>query len=400
MTACVTRKNPNRRTLVVSMAVGAAMVSARPARAVVTRKGAPRVIVVGAGAMGASIAYHLARRGARVTVLEKSRPGDGGTQGAFAMLISVHDGDTPAFNALYGSAIEDWRRIERELAPGVQVQWGGELAWAPAGDGAEQIGRSARQLQAWDAPIRLIDPAELRRLAPGLEPGPVAAASFAPNSGALDPMQALRALVGAARARGVAFRYPCRLRSFRTSGDRIVGVTTSDGALDADMVVLATGADTPALAGEVGVRTPIDVVSGTLAHSSPLPRALGRVLVGPAGSLKQDPDGRVVIGPDYRPSAHGTDTSAEYGARLLAEAGQVLPGLAGARLEAMTLGYVAIPKDTLPIVGFCSAPSNLYVALTMSGITMAPLMGRLAAAEIAGGAAAPELAPYRPARFA
>jgi glycine/D-amino acid oxidase-like deaminating enzyme len=61
---------------------------------------------------------------------------------------------------------------------------------------------------------------------------------------------------------------------------------------------------------------------------------------------------------------------------------------------------VPIPKDGQPIVGFAAAPANLYLALTMSGITMAPLLGRMAAAEILSGRPAELLAPYRPARFA
>jgi glycine/D-amino acid oxidase-like deaminating enzyme len=170
--------------------------------------------------------------------------------------------------------------------------------------------------------------------------------------------------------------------------------------VDADVFVLSAGAATPDLAAALGVKTPIDVVSGSLAHSAPHPPVLGRVLNGPAGSLKQDPDGRIVIGPDYRPGANGVDTSGAYGEKLLADAARIMPALAGARLEHMTVGFVPIPKDNHPIVGFCATPANLYLALTMSGITMAPLMGRFAATEIVGRIAVDALTPYRPARFA
>ncbi len=124
-----------------------------------------------------------------------------------------------------------------------------------------------------------------------------------------------------------------------------------------------------------------------------------RALTGPLGSLKQDPDGRIVTGADYRPGASGADVSQAYGEQLLAAAAQVVPAMKGAKLDAMTLGYVPIPIDTRPIVGFCAAPTNLYLALSMSGITMAPLLGRLAAREILDGAPVDVLAAYRPARF-
>jgi glycine/D-amino acid oxidase-like deaminating enzyme len=118
-----------------------------------------------------------------------------------------------------------------------------------------------------------------------------------------------------------------------------------------------------------------------------------------ARRIKQNPDGRIVTGLDYRPGAAGVDVSQAYGESLLANAALTVPGIAGAKLEKMTLGYVPIPKDVQPIVGFCDAPRNLYIVLTMSGITMAPLMGRLAATEIAGGVLVDTLAPFRPARF-
>jgi glycine/D-amino acid oxidase-like deaminating enzyme len=230
--------------------------------------------------------------------------------------------------------------------------------------------------------------------------GPFGAGAFSPEQGTLDPMLALAALARGARGHGVRFVTHCEVLSFQRNGAAIATALTTQGPLAADVFVLAAGADTPGLADGLGVKTPINVVSGTLAHSAPFPQRLHRVLNGPAGSLKQDPDGRVVIGPDYRPGANGRDVSRAYGERLLQAAAEVAPALKGARLERMTLGLVPIPVDSAPIVGFCAAPANLYVALTMSGITMAPLMGRLAATEIVGRAEVQSLAPYRPSRFA
>ncbi len=355
--------------------------------------------MIGAGIVGVSIAYHLAMRGAEVVVLDKATPGSGATQGAFAMLIATHD-ESRALNALYGQAVRDWRRLQAELGAAVNIQWGGTCTWTAPGGAADSLAAQTRQLQAWGAPIRAIDAGELLRLVPGVVTGPFGAGAFSPEQGTLDPMQALGVLVRAARARGVRFVTHCEALTWQHNGAAITGALTTRGPVAADVFVLAAGASTPGLAGELGVKTPINVVSGTLAHSAPLPQRLHRVLNGPAGSLKQDPDGRVVIGPDYRPGANGRDVSRAYGERLLQTAAEVAPALKGARLERMTLGFVPIPTDSAPIVGFCAAPANLYVALTMSGITMAPLLGRLAAAEIAGRAEAEVLAPYRPARFA
>ncbi|HEX4197369.1 MAG TPA: FAD-binding oxidoreductase [Caulobacteraceae bacterium] len=391
----------DRREIVKSLA-GLSGAVLLPSVAAVARAQArrPRIAVVGAGIMGASIAYHLAGQGAEVIVLEKAAPGIGATQGAFAMLIATHEGGDRAFNDLYGMAVLDWRRLELELNGAVAVQWGGTASWTAPGQKADELNALTRQLQGWGAPIRAITAEELQRLVPGVVPGPFGAGNFSPDQGTLDPTEALEALIAAGRRRGVQYRFPCEVAALATDGRKLTGLKTTAGPIEADAVVLAAGAAVPDLAGQVGVKAPIDVVSGTLAHSKPFPRVLQRVLNGPDGSLKQDPDGRIVTGADYRPGASGTDVSQAYGERLLALAARTAPALSGARLEKMTLGYVPIPVDSHPIVGFCAAPANLYLALTMSGVTMAPLMGRFAASEILDGIAVEVLKPYRPSRFA
>jgi len=389
---------PLDRRGALRLLAGAAAPAALPAGAFADPAARPRVAVIGAGIMGVSIAYHLAARGAQVTVLEKASPGGGATQGAFAMLIATHDEDR-ALNDLYGLAVLDWRRLEAELGFAVKIQWGGTCSWAAPGPAADALTGQTRRLQGWGAPVQAIDADDLRRLAPGVEPGSFGAGNFSPEQGTLDPTQALDALLAAARARGVAFLDRCQVLSLQRTGPAITAAVTTRGPIEADVFVLAAGAATPDLAGPLGVKTPINVVSGTLAHSAPFPRQLRRVLNGPAGSLKQDPDGRIVIGPDYRPGANGLDVSQAYGERLLQTAAQVMPPLAGARLERMTLGFVPIPTDSRPIVGFCAVPANLYVALTMSGVTMAPLMGRFAASEVVDHITIESLSPYRPSRF-
>jgi glycine/D-amino acid oxidase-like deaminating enzyme len=388
----------NRRGALKLLA-GAAGPALAPDAVFAQRAAPPKVAVIGAGIMGASIAYHLAGLAARVEVVERATPGSGATQGAFAMLISHGEGDK-AFSDLYVQALKDWRRLEAELAGAVQVQWGATCAWTAPGPAADALAAQTRQWQAWGSPIQSMNAADLERLVPGLSPGPYGAGSFSPDGGTLDPMQALSAIVAAGRRRGVRFRTSCEVLGLSRSGKTITAAMTSQGPVEADVFVLAAGAATPDIARPLGVKTPINVVSGSLAHSAPHPPVLGRVLNGPMGSLKQDPDGRIVTGPDYRPRANGKDVSQAYGEQLLADAAKVLPALGGAKLERMTVGYVPIPIDTHPIVGACADPANLYVALTMSGVTMSPLMGRLAASEIVTGVPADILSPYRPARFA
>jgi len=391
----------DRRRLLAALPAAAAFGAIPgPSRAQPATDKRLKVAVIGAGIMGASIAYHLSRLGAEVLVLEKLRPAMGATQGAFAMLIATHEDGPRAFNDLYGLAVLDWRRLDMEMAGAIDVQWGGTLSWKAPGEAADTLRASMRKVLTWGSAVEEIGAADFARLAPGVVPGPVGAAVFSPNQGTVDPLQATTALLDRARRLGAEVRYPCEVRAILTAGGKVRALQTTQGALDADVVVIAAGADSDRLARMAGAQAPHSLVSGTLAHSKPHRRVLDRVLNGPSFSIKQDPDGRIVTGLDYRPGADGVDISQAYGESLLATAASTAPGIAGAQLDTMTLGYVPIPKDFQPIVGFCDGASNLYIALMMSGVTMAPLMGRLAAAEIVGGLTIETLSPYRPSRFA
>jgi glycine/D-amino acid oxidase-like deaminating enzyme len=390
----------NRRTILKTGAVLLGAVAGSPAVLAQTRS-TRRVVVIGAGVMGLSAAYHLARLGAEVVVLERERaPGLGCTQGAFAMLIADRAEGPLVFNSLYGLAVLDWRRLQAELAGRIRVQWGGVVQWAAPGEGAQALTESARAVRALGGAAESLSDAQFAELAPGVIAGPIGHALFRPNYGAVDPMEAVAALAHAAESLGVRLVYGCTVQRLRSDGPRITAIETDQGDVQADVCLLAAGADIEGLAETAGVRAPIRLVSGTLAHSRPHPRVLDRVLNSPTASIKQDASGRIVTGLDYRPGADGIDTSQVYGERLLAEAAEIAPAIRGARLERMTLGYVPIPGDAQPIVGFSPRTENLYLLTSLSGITMAPLLGRLAASEIVEGVETSLLAPYRPARFA
>ena len=94
-----------------------------------------------------------------------------------------------------------------------------------------------------------------------------------------------------------------------------------------------------------------------------------------------------------------TDLSLTRGQQLLARAAAFLPDLAQAHVETMKIGVRPMPQDERPIVGPVPGINGFYVAVTHSGVTLAPLVGQLAAQEITSGQASPELAEYRIERF-
>lgn len=355
-----------------------------------------RVVISGAGIIGASIAYHLAQRGAEVTVLEKQRPGSGATRNSFAWLNALKQ--PRAYYELNLMGMLGWHRLSTEIGGELQIQWGGSARWVPPGTGAMALQKRAEQFEQWGYPISMVDQAELARLLPEVNPKSFGAASYTSLEGTVDPMHALGVLLHKAQQFGAKIEYPCEVTALDMAGDRVRGVQTTRGPMEADIFVLASGVDTPRLAWMAGLTVPLRESPGLLAHSSPQARILDRVALAPGADIKQNLDGRVVTGVDFGPSAT-TDTSLEVGMKLFENAGRYIEKLNGMPVETVTLGYRVLPQDGFPIVGFPERRPNLYIAAMHSGMTMCPIIGQLAAMEILDGATVDLLAPYRLSRF-
>jgi glycine/D-amino acid oxidase-like deaminating enzyme len=356
-----------------------------------------RVAIAGAGIIGASIGYHLARRGAQVTIFEKQRPGAGATQNSFAWINSFSKQPRSYFE-LNVLGIDGWRRWTHDL-PDLKIQWGGSVQWHPPGAESVRLAKDVARLEQWGYNAHSIDPAEIEKLLPGISPGPAAAACFAEQEGTVDPVQALSVVLDAARRAGAKVEYPAEVTGMSISETRVRRVETTRGSFETDYLVLAAGVDTPRLAKMAGVNVPLKESPGVLAHTKPTARLLDRLALAPGANMKQNPDGRIVTGIDFGGSPV-KDTSAAYGRDLLRNARRFLANLKEPELETVTLGYRVLPVDDHPIVGFAKQCPNLYIAAMHSGITLSPIIGQFAASEILDGASVDLFAPYRPSRFA
>ncbi len=355
-----------------------------------------RVLITGAGIIGASVAYHLAKRGTNVTVLEKERPGAGATSKSFAWL-NAFSKQPRSYYELNLLGMAGWRRLAQEI-PELRVQWGGGLQWA-TGDEAQRLRRNVARLEGWGYSAHLIEAAEIPKMLPGVTPGPMDAACFAADEATVDPVQALGVILEAARRMGAKIEYPCEVTGVSTANGRVRMVRTTRGTMELDFLVIAAGNDTPRIARMVEVNVPLKESIGLLAHTAPASRLVDRVVVAPGATIKQNPDGRIVTGTDFG-GASTIDTSAAFGSKLLANAERFLPRIHDTRLEVVTLGHRVMPKDDHPIVGFTKKCPNLYVAAMHSGMTLSPFIGQAAATEILDGLSVDLLTDYRPARFA
>ncbi|MFE6026464.1 NAD(P)/FAD-dependent oxidoreductase [Streptomyces niveus] len=331
------------------------------------------LVVVGVGIVGASVAYHAARAGAVVTLVDAGRPGAGVTADSFAWIGSSGVRTGPAA-ALREAATDEYHRLEAEL-PGLPVNWSGSLSWGTT-DAAPEAGPGQE----------IVDAATAATLEPALRQPPEWAV-WAPGDGAVDPAGVIERLVAGAREHGARVCPDSGVTAVRRdAAGRVVGVETATGPLSGGTVVLAAGAATAALGAPLGVRIPVDPSPATLFRFS-APADLVRTVVN-----NRDFDLRQVA-PDRLVAA------ADSPERTLAAVRSTFHGAGDVELLSSRVGVRPMPADGEPIVGPVAGIPGLYVAVLHAAVTLAPAVGRLVARELLDGAAEPLLAGCRLDRF-
>lgn len=333
------------------------------------------LIVIGAGIVGASIAYHLAVRGADVTLVDAGLPGSGATRHSFGW-IGRSPGDSSPTGELRALGLRHWERLAREV-PGLEVHWSGALVW----------GEDFGSLASRDADAATLEPRLVE---------PPTAAEFRPGDGWVDPVRATESLIVAARASGASVRFGSPVTRLVTTRDGAVeGVQLGREALAASTVVVAAGVGSTALCATAGIDLPMlssPAIMVRLRMSSGLVRG---IVANDRFEARQDVDGTVLMPLDYDQQTSSQDLreAGEQALRLFRES---FTGADDATLVSAEIGWRPMTADGQPRVGPAEVP-GLYIAVAHPGITLGGIVGHAAADEILTQTDRAELAAHRPA---
>ncbi len=214
------------------------------------------VIVVGAGVQGASLAFHLAQRGADVVVLERETIAAGAT-GRSSGFVRMHY-DLPSDAWLAWSSFpyfEDWTGIVGH----------GDCAFVRTGflqimpdDLADNARANVAIQQGMGIDTRVLGPAEVADLIPGIVAADFTTAVYEPRSGYADPSGTAAGFLAAARALGARVVQDCPAVGVIVDGERVVGVETARGRMGAPVVVDVAGAWAAPFARTAGVEIPVE----------------------------------------------------------------------------------------------------------------------------------------------
>lgn len=373
------------------------------------------VVIIGAGVVGASIAYHLAARGCGdVLVLDRGREvasgstgrATGGFRAQFATEVNVR---------MSLLAREKLLRFHDELGVDPEYQPRGYLFIAETDDerdamrAALGVQRAAGLLDSRELPA-----SEISRLHPAVRAEDAAGAFFCPLDGFLRPVRTLEGYLAGARRLGARVELGERVLGVERSGDRVVAVRTGRETIAAGSVVNAAGPWAAEIGRMAGVDVPVAPVRRQMALTVPFeglsPEAPMAVFLGDSLHFRAR-DGRVVIGRYTGTRAAGDPFDTRFDRELdgpwleglLARVRDRAPGIAAAEIDlgACWAGLYEVSPDKLAILGKAPGLENFYLANGSSGhgVMHAPALGQLMAEMILDGATSLDVTPLRPSRF-
>jgi glycine/D-amino acid oxidase-like deaminating enzyme len=364
-----------------------------------------KAIVIGAGVIGASVAYRLAEAGASVTVLEASRIG-GGTSGISFAWTNAHRKPPKPYHDLNVAGMQAHAALADEFGAAPWRHGGGSLEWVAEPERGAQAANLA-QLRAWGYAAEWITPHEALQLEPDIDRATIgdAPVAYFPDEGWVDPVVYVHAMLAAAqRSHGARVICGARVVDLVMAGDRVTGVRLIDGAQhEADIVVNCAGRWTNAATRDAGLHLPLAPTVGFLVFTPPVAAGIGRVVHSPIINVRPDGAGRLMLHWSPFDAAMRLDAplapSMPEARDLVQRARRLLPSIGEVEAEAVRIAVRPIPADQFSAVGPMPRTSGYYVVVTHSGVTLSPFLGVAVADEIVRGRQRPELAPFRPARF-
>jgi sarcosine oxidase subunit beta len=373
--------------------------------------GAPDVVVVGAGVMGASVAWHLAGLGAKVTLLEREGEVGRGSTGRA----------TGGFRAQFGTEInvalsllarEKLLRFQDELCVDPGYRPAGYL-WLARTEAQLALLRQAQRVQhaVGLESSRMLSPREIAEVNPFVRVAGLAGAAYCPADGFIRPLEILRGYLQGARRLGARLLTGTPPLAFeRDSAGRITAVETAAATLATGAVVNAAGPWAAQVAGLAGLAIPVVPLRRQVASTVPcaiFPADLPMSIFVEDGFHFRARDGRMLLLlPTPGNPEDPFDDSIEEGwlSRVAKVAAERVPALAGVPLDRARswAGLYEMSPDKHALVGALPACPNFFFLNGSSGhgVMHAPVLGQLLAELIVHGRArALEIHPLRPSRF-
>jgi len=374
-----------------------------------------RVVIVGGGIVGTSVAYHFGKLGWKDVVLLEQGSLSGGTTWHAAGLVGQLRASSNLTQLIRYSA-DLYSRLEAETGQATEWKPVGSLRLASSAERWSELKRMATTARSFDFELHTLSPKEAQEKFPLIDPAGVVGAVFVPNDGSVEPSSLTMAYAKGARAAGVRIVENVLVTGFEANGPRISRVLTDQGAIDCEIVVNAAGIWARDVAKMAGVKVPAGAVehqymitekSNSIPPGLPTLRDPDRIFY-----LKPEPGALAVGGWEKgTPTFGATGVPFSFGRELfqpnqdrleafLLPAAERLPILNELGIRTVINGPIPISPDGEPIMGLAPERDNFYVACGFtSGIAASGGAGKAMAEWIVEGEPGLDLWAFDVRRF-
>ena len=364
------------------------------------------IVIIGAGAVGASIAYHLARRGARdVVVLERELVGSGSTSKA-AGGIRVQFGTRVEIEFSLRS-IEFFKRFDDEMGVPCDYRQEGYLILLFDEPDLARYRKNVALQTSLGAEVRIVTPDEARAIVPELVVDDVMAAAWGPMDGYASPNDVVQAYAARAREGGVKILEGTPATAIELSGDRVVAVRTPEGRIETPLVVNAGGPQAPLIGRMAGVEVPVDprrrhifVTDEFAGVRHPMPLVIDRK----SGFYCRSEQRQILM------SAGDVGAETEFSAAVdwgmldqaVDKAVRRIPALEGASIRHAWAGLRPLTPDEHAILDWAPDLRGLYLAVGFCGhgFQHSPATGQVVSELLTGAPPSIDVTDLSLARFA
>jgi glycine oxidase len=363
-----------------------------------------KVLVVGGGVIGCAAAYELVKAGCAVTLFERASPGAEASGAAAGILSPLGDAGQTLFRELAVASCRLYPQIADELRErtGIDVEYVSRGTIYPLSTAADV--RHAQGRAAWalgrEFGIEVWDADEARAREPALSPK-VRGAMFVQADHWVNNQRLVVAYAQAAVASGVLVRAGCMVSRVLVEDGYARGVIVDGERWEGDVVLLAAGAWTAALAASFGARLPVEPKRGQMLALSQFPPIVKHCIHGDSVYLVPRPSGELLVGATVERVGFQRAVTAEGIGGLLRAAIELVPALAPLPISRTWYGFRPWAPDSLPVIGPWPGIQGLFLATAhyRNGIMLAPITARLMGEWITTGNPSIPIKDFLPDRF-
>ena len=366
--------------------------------------GSADAVIIGGGISGLSTAYHLAKAGKDVVVIEKGIVG-AEASGRNGGMISERT-DEPDLVPLAVASVKNWPTLDEELGYPTEFTQQGRLQVAVSG---AEMGRYVTEVEVgarFGVQVDRVDRAQIRDMIPGITDRTLGGIFF-PNGGHANPQRSVQAFAWAFQDRGGRLYQHTAATGFNLAGGRVTSVETTAGVFEADVVVCAAGPQTAQFAAMVDALVPAAPARAEIIATAPYEPRFKMALAGNGLYGRQATRGNLLfgggphewvdVGLTADPGKPNTPLIRNIARRLA----DLLPGAAHTPVIRSWAGVVEQAPDSLPIIDKLDRPSN-FVLVTASahGFAIAAATGKVVSELALHGETSTDISGLRLNRFA